>query len=90
MLISCERADLRLMPDGVWTYADDGARFTPLPPPPAAQYGAIAAFAEACRGGPLPPQAGGWGIDTVKACLALSRSAHERREIRIEPEAPSA
>lgn len=88
VLISCERADLRLMPDGVWTYADDGARFTPLPPPPAAQYGAIAAFAEACRGGPLPPQAGGWGIDTVKACLALSQSAHERREIRIEPEDP--
>jgi hypothetical protein len=78
------------MPGGVWTYADDGARFTPLPPPPAAQYGAVAAFAEACLGGPLPPQAGGWGIDTVKACLALSRSARERREITIEPEGPAA
>ncbi len=90
VLVSCERADLRLMPDGVWTYADEGAHFTPLPPPPAAQYGAVAAFAEACLGGALPPQAGSWGIDTVKACLALSRSAQERREISIEPEAPSA
>lgn len=90
VLVSCERADLRLMPDGVWTYDDAGAQFTPLPPPPAAQYGAVEAFAAACLTGALPPQAGGWGIDTVKACLALSQSGRERREIAIAPEAGSA
>ncbi|MDP3908585.1 Gfo/Idh/MocA family protein [Novosphingobium sp.] len=90
VLVSCERADLRIVPDGVWTYSDSARSFTALPPPPAAQYNAVAAFADACLGRGLPPQAGAWGIDTVKACLALARSGRERREITIEPEGQAA
>lgn len=86
VLVSCERADLRIVPDGVWTYRDGGREFTALPPPPAAQFNAVAAFADACLGRGLPPQAGAWGIDTVKACLALAQSGRERREITIESE----
>ncbi|MFM5953191.1 MAG: Gfo/Idh/MocA family protein [Novosphingobium sp.] len=86
VLVSCERADLRILPDGIWIYRDGARDFTPLPPPPVAQYNAVQAFADACLGRGLPPQAGAWGIDTVKACLALARSARERREVLIEQE----
>src|SRR5690349_4014027 len=33
LIASCERADLRPLPDGVWIYADGEKREEPLPPP---------------------------------------------------------
>jgi len=80
VLVSCERADIRLTPAGLSIYEDGQHRFEPLAPPAAAQANAFAAFANAI-GGAMPEQDGAWGAETVRWCHALLRSSRENREI---------
>jgi phthalate 4,5-cis-dihydrodiol dehydrogenase len=84
LVASCERADLRPLPQGVMIYGDTEQRLDPLPPPlvPRAEvidelYGAIVH-----RRPPL--HSGAWSLATMEVCLAMLRSAREQREIVLE------
>ncbi|MDQ8757427.1 Gfo/Idh/MocA family oxidoreductase [Sphingosinicella sp. LHD-64] len=81
VLVSCERGDLRLMPDGVWVYSDTGRRFEALPPPVIPREAVIGEFVAAVRGERPPIHDGHWGAATVACCEAIHRSSAERREI---------
>ena len=77
LLASCERADLRPLPDGVRIYADDGVRDVPVPrgriyPNKDA---VIDEFYAAAVDGVPPVHDGAWGTETMAVALALVESA---------------
>ncbi|WP_426959175.1 Gfo/Idh/MocA family protein [Muricoccus radiodurans] len=83
VIVSCEGADLRPMPDGVMIYADGERRFEPLPPPevPRAEVG-DELFAAVALGQP-PLHSGEWGMATLEICLGILDSARGGREITL-------
>ncbi|HVL73351.1 MAG TPA: Gfo/Idh/MocA family oxidoreductase [Beijerinckiaceae bacterium] len=80
VLVSCDRADLRPLPDGVMIYADE-RRLDPLPAPAVPRAEVVDEFADAVRLGRPPLHSGAWGLATMEVCLAILRSAADGREI---------
>ena len=71
ILASCERADLRPMPNGVMIYQDGGARLDPLPPPTVPRAEVIDELYAAVAGGVAPLHGGEWAMATTEVCLAI-------------------
>ncbi|WP_037556823.1 Gfo/Idh/MocA family oxidoreductase [Sphingopyxis sp. LC363] len=84
VLVSCERADLRLMPDGIWIFEDDRRHFLRLPSPSGPRAGVIDELVNAVEGLCPPVQDGIWGRETVLCCEALARSSAMGRAVSIE------
>ena len=83
LIASCEKGDLRPLPIGVMVYADGGRRFEALPPPAIPRMEVIDELYGAVVDGRPPLHCGEWGAATLEVCLALLRSARERREIAL-------
>ncbi len=83
LLVSCDRADLRPLPDGIAIYGDEARRFDPLHPPATPRAEVIDEFHAAVTGGTPPVHDGAWGLKTMEVCLAILRSAREQREIPL-------
>lgn len=84
VVASCERADLRPMPDGVMIYADEECRLDPLPSPAVPRAEVVdELYAAAIEGGP-PLHSGEWGLATLEICVAILRSASEGGEIALD------
>ena len=75
VLASCERADLRIMADGIWIFGDETREFLPVRPPAVARTETIMEFVGAVRGERPARQDGHWGLDTIRCCTALVRSS---------------
>jgi phthalate 4,5-cis-dihydrodiol dehydrogenase len=83
LLASCERADLKVMADGIWIFGDGAREFIPIPAPPIPRIGAISEFVDAVRGVRPPKHDGQWGLETMLCCVALVRSSAEARSFRL-------
>lgn len=83
IVVSCERADLRPMPDGVMVYGDAERRLDPIPRPTVPRAEVIDELYNAATGGVPPLHSGEWGLATLEICLAILRSAAQRREIAL-------
>lgn len=81
VLVSCEHADLRLMPDGIWIYADSERRYEQLAPPVVPRALVIDEFVASVRGISKAVHDGMWGKATMACCEAIYRSSSEGREI---------
>jgi phthalate 4,5-cis-dihydrodiol dehydrogenase len=83
LVVSCERGDLRPSADGVLIYADDGLREVALPPGHGnpGRDETIDELHRAVVLGIPPVHDGRFAKGTVETCLAILRSARERREI---------
>ena len=84
VLVSCDRADLRPLPNGVMIYGDFAARLDPLPRPRIPRSEVIDEFYGAIVDGRAPLHDGRWAMATLEVCVALLQSARERREIRLQ------
>jgi len=84
LVASCEKADLRPMPDGVMIYGDGEKRLDPLPPPAVPRAEVLDELWEAVVLGKKPLHDGPWSLATLEACLAIQRSAAEDREIMLD------
>lgn len=80
VIVSCERGDLRPMPDGVHVYADSEARFEALPPPGVPRAEVVDELLAAIEGGSALHD-GAWALATTEVCLAMLASARENREV---------
>jgi phthalate 4,5-cis-dihydrodiol dehydrogenase len=85
VIVSCERADLRPLPDGVMIYGDAERRLEPLPPPAVPRAEVIDELYDAVVNGVPPLHDGEWGMATLEVCLAILESAREQREITLAP-----
>jgi phthalate 4,5-cis-dihydrodiol dehydrogenase len=83
LIASCEKADLRPTPEGVWIYADREKRLERIEPPAVPRAGVIDELYAAVVEGRPPLRDGAWGLATVEVCLAMLRSAREAREVPL-------
>lgn len=83
VVVSCERGDLRPVPDGVWVYADEERTQRRLPAPAVPRYEVIDELHAALVNGVPPLHDGLWARSTLEVCLALLQSAREEREIDL-------
>jgi phthalate 4,5-cis-dihydrodiol dehydrogenase len=87
VMVSCEHADLRPMPDGVMIYADEKRWLDALPAPKFPRAEVIDELAGAVLHGRAPLHSGVWGMATIEVCLAILRSAREQKEIALTHQA---
>ena len=83
LVVSCENADLRPLPDGVMVYGDDAKRMEPVAKPALPRAGVIDELCDAIESGKSALHDGAWGIATLQACHAILRSAREAREVTL-------
>jgi phthalate 4,5-cis-dihydrodiol dehydrogenase len=85
LIVSCERGDMRVTPDGVEVYSDTERREIVLPLPRAYpnKDALTDSFYDAVVCGNKPLHDGAWGREGVRVMLALRQSARERRTVRL-------
>lgn len=84
VIVSCEHADLRPMPDGVVIYGDKSREHRPLPPPAVPRFEVIDELYAAVVQGHRPFHDGPWAKSTLAVCLALLQSGREQRDVLLE------
>jgi phthalate 4,5-cis-dihydrodiol dehydrogenase len=83
IVVSCQHADLRPMPNGVMIYRDGAARLDPLPPPAVPRAEVIDELYSAVVNGTPPLHDGAWAMATLEVCLAILQSSREGRDIAL-------
>lgn len=84
-VVSCDRADFQLTPDGLAVYGDHRRETIPVP---RGSGGGPKAFAldeliAAIDGTADPVHDGQWGTETLAICLAMLRSSHTNGEVML-------
>jgi phthalate 4,5-cis-dihydrodiol dehydrogenase len=83
IIVSCARADLRPMPDGVTIYQNGIPRLDPLPPPLVPRGEVIDELHDAVLCNKPPLHDGAWAVATLEVCLALLASSRDGRDIAL-------
>src|SRR5581483_4951817 len=84
VVVSCERADLRPMPQGVIVYGDDAKYVEELPSPKTPRAEVIDELYAAAMSGAAPLHSGEWGLATLEICLAILESAKTGNEVTLK------
>ena len=82
-IVSCEKADLRPLPNGVMIYADGEKHLEPLPAPTIPRAEVIDELYAAVVEGRAPLHGGEWAMATMQVCLALVDSARSGKEVLL-------
>ncbi len=83
MLVSCERADLRTLPNGVMIYQNGAARLEALPPPAVPRIEVIDELYRAVVQGEAPLHDGAWAMATLEVVLGILRSARDGSDVTL-------
>jgi phthalate 4,5-cis-dihydrodiol dehydrogenase len=83
VVASCERADLRPTPQGVFVYSDRERSLRALQPPRIPRREVIEELCGAILDDAEPTHSGEWGMATLEACLAILQSSRSRRAIKL-------
>lgn len=84
LIVSCERADLRPMSNGVMIYENGAARLDPLPAPSVPRAEVIDELYAAVVNDTAPLHDGAWAMATLEVCLAMLTSSREGRDIALK------
>ena len=83
LLVSCERADLRALPNGVMVYQNGSAQLDPLPMPKIPRVEVIDELYDAVVMGQPPLHDGAWAMATLEVLLAILESSREKSDVRL-------
>jgi phthalate 4,5-cis-dihydrodiol dehydrogenase len=83
LLVSCERGDLRPVPNGVMIYQDGTARLDAIPSPKVPRAEVIDELYNAVVHGKAPLHDAAWGMATVEVLLAMLQSARDGADVRL-------
>lgn len=83
LLVSCERADLRALPNGVMIYQNGTARLEALAPPAVPRGEVVDELYRAVINGETPLHNGAWAMATLEVVLAILRSARDGSDVRL-------
>ena len=83
VVASCERADLRPLPQGVMVYGDRTRHLDELPSPWIPRTEVVDELYAAAISGTAPLHSGEWGLATLEICLAILESAKTGREVGL-------
>ena len=84
VLVSCEKADLRLTPKGLWMYGPEHETFEALPPPVYPRKEVIDELWGALREGKSLLHSGTWARATTEVCLSLLEAAQTGQAIHLK------
>lgn len=88
LVVSCEKADLRPLPDGVMIYSDDEKRLDPLAAPRIPRAGVIDELYAAVVDGKPPLHDGRWATATTEVLLAMLASARSGADVFLKHQVP--
>jgi phthalate 4,5-cis-dihydrodiol dehydrogenase len=83
IVASCERADLRPTPEGVFVYGDDERRLEKVPVPGVPRSEVVDELYAAVKSNQAPLHSGEWGLATLEICLAILRSAETGKTVKL-------
>ena len=83
LIVSCERGDLRPLPDSIVVYGDERRERLPLDRPSIPRVEVIDELIAAMHGNQPPLHDGEWARGTLEICLAMLRSSQEQRDVLI-------
>lgn len=83
IIVSCDRGDLRLTPDGVEIFGDTERRFVVAPLSDVPRKSVIDALVAAVCDDIAPPQTGAWGRASLEVCHAILRSAETGAQVPL-------
>jgi phthalate 4,5-cis-dihydrodiol dehydrogenase len=83
IIVSCDRADLRPMPNGIAIYGDDKREFRPLPAPAAPRFEVIDELSQAIHANAPCLHDGPWAKATLEICLAMLESGETGRDVPL-------
>jgi phthalate 4,5-cis-dihydrodiol dehydrogenase len=83
IIVSCERADLRPIPNGVMIYQNGAARLDELPAPNVPRREVIDELCDVVVDGRPPLHDGAWAMGTLEVCLALLQSSRDNRDMLL-------
>jgi phthalate 4,5-cis-dihydrodiol dehydrogenase len=81
-VVTCERADLRESPDGLWVYERGGRREIPVPRELRGAAELAEMYQAVVHDRPLSHD-GHWGLATLEVCVAIHESARTRQEVLL-------
>lgn len=85
IVVSCERGDVRPLPDCVWVYDDRKKERRPLDVPRVPRFEVIDELYDAVVGGVPALHDGRWARATLGVCLALLESAGSNQDVALAP-----
>lgn len=88
IIVACEHADLRPVPDGVLLYGNDIQEHRQLSAPLVPRFEVIDELYAAVVHGERPVHDGPWARATLEVCLALLESGHENRDVLLKHQVP--
>ena len=83
LLVSCERADLRALPNGVMIYKSGSAQLDALPSPKIPRVEVVDELHDAVVRDQPPLHDGVWAMATLEVLLAILQSSREKSEVRL-------
>lgn len=83
IVVSCERGDIRPMPDSIYVYGDLVKERRPLEQPAVPRFEVIDELYHAVVNKVAPLHDGEWARATLEVCLALLESASAGREVEL-------
>jgi len=83
VIVSCDGADLRPLPDAVWIYGNDTRERIELPAPAVPRFEVIDELYAAVMNGQPALHDGAWARATLEVCLAIHQSARQGRDIQL-------
>ncbi|SAL79043.1 oxidoreductase domain-containing protein [Caballeronia terrestris] len=87
LIVSCERGDLRPLPDSIAVYGDERCERIALDAPRVPRVEVVDELFAAVRGDIAPLHDGRWARCTLEICLAMLRSSEEQRDVLIGTDA---
>jgi len=84
MIVSCDRADLRLSPEGVHVYGNTRRELVETPPLRYPREEVIDALVAAVRDSKPPVQTGAWGLASLEVCLAILAAAQSGTTVQLK------
>ena len=90
IVVSCDGADLRPVPNGVVIYKNGERRLDELVPPIIPRREVVDELTAAVISGQKPLHDGQWAAATLEVCLAMLESSHTGREVALKHQVASA
>lgn len=84
IVVSCEHADIRPLPDALMIYGNESRERRPIPLAAVPRFEVIDELYAAILDGQGPLHDGPWAKATLEICLAMLQSAREGRDVAVE------
>ena len=84
IIVSCDRADMRITPYGIHMYNDTERTFRPTPRFRYPRSEVIDSLVSAMRQSVLPTQTGAWGLASLEVCHAILTAAELKGPVHLK------